>query len=159
MQAAFIADASQRSMHDLSFEKGAVSVIAGLLEGDPFQALAGFASLRDIVVIREGEAVFRPVALGPPARVAQAFQRWRRVVWAKLLVLLRNRSHDCAVIAADFDRGGGGGGIGEFGGGAGPDQHGRSAHYEKVRNTHQFLIRDPLLSDGLDEDSRALMAG
>ena len=40
MQAAFIADASQWSMHDLSFDNGAGSIVAGLLEGDPFQTLA-----------------------------------------------------------------------------------------------------------------------
>ena len=101
MQAAFIADAGQRSMHDLSFEDRPVSVIAGLLESHPFQALAGIGGLGDVVVIREGEAVFRPVALGPPARFAEAFQGRGRVIRAELVVLLRNCSEDGAVIAAD----------------------------------------------------------
>jgi hypothetical protein len=40
MKAAFIADARQGSMHDFSKHDGACSIVGGLLEGDPFQALA-----------------------------------------------------------------------------------------------------------------------
>src|SRR5688572_13302605 len=98
--AAFDAHAGEGAMHDRRFDQGPLSVVAGLAERDPANALAGLATGLGIIGGGEGQAIAAPVASRRPAGALAVQPQGRREVvgGVEAVVLLRHGGDDSAVV-------------------------------------------------------------